>query len=89
MTAPAYAPLGVLSPRPLRSVTSDPLLTRRAVEPPPTQSAGAPAPRVRKPTKQQRRRLNFIRAERLSYLEAADIPGSFDPGPEYDHDPTA
>lgn len=33
---------------------------------------------------QQRRRLNFIRAERLSLSESREIPGDFDPGPEYD-----
>lgn len=33
---------------------------------------------------QQRRRLEFIRAERLSASEAADLPGDFDPGLEYE-----
>lgn len=33
---------------------------------------------------QQRRRLNFIRAERLSASEAGDIPYDFDPGLEYE-----
>lgn len=33
---------------------------------------------------QQRRRLNFIRAERLGPDEIADLPGSFDPGLEYE-----
>lgn len=32
---------------------------------------------------QQQRRLNFIAAERLGPGEIADLPGSFDPGPEY------
>lgn len=35
-------------------------------------------------TLQQMRRLNFIKANRLSPIEANDIPTSFDPGPEFD-----
>lgn len=33
---------------------------------------------------QERRRLNFIRIERLSQSEAADLPSTFDPGMEFD-----
>lgn len=35
-------------------------------------------------TQQQRRRLAFIRAQRLSLEEAPYIPPDFDPGPAYD-----
>lgn len=30
------------------------------------------------------RRLNWIRLQRLSQLEAAELPEGFDPGPEFD-----
>ncbi len=49
---------------------------------PPTQREIRAA--LRKMTAQERRRLNFIRAERLSPSEAQDIPGDFDPGLEYE-----
>lgn len=35
-------------------------------------------------TQQQARRLNFIKANRLSPSEAGDLPVGFDPGPEFD-----
>ncbi len=34
------------------------------------------------------RRACWIRAQRLSPIEAADLPASFDPGPEFDPIPT-
>lgn len=41
-------------------------------------------PRESRREGQQRRRLAFIRAQRLSTDEAAYIHPQFDPGPEYD-----
>lgn len=33
---------------------------------------------------QEARRMNFIKTNRLSRREAAEIPATFDPGPEFD-----
>ena len=49
---------------------------------PPTEREIAAA--LRQLTPQQRRRLNFIRIERLSPAEAQDLPGDFDPGLEFE-----
>ena len=53
-----------------------------ALPQPPTEREIAAA--LRQLTPQQRRRLNFIRLERLSPVEAQDLPGSFDPGLEFE-----
>lgn len=42
------------------------------------------SPQAEIDTVQEARRMNFIKTNRLSRREAAEIPATFDPGPEFD-----
>lgn len=48
-----------------------------------------PAPPLPAPSPLDARRLNWIRLQRLSPAEVAELPEDFDPGPEFDPQETA